>query len=197
MGMQNGISLIEFLTYGLAGYIALALAVALTVMDIVRYRRRLRLTVSHLTIWNTGNQSLVLFHLILVNPSSSGRTVLTHSIGTPIGITGTTAIPLRNEQLESAYFLLPNGDKSPLYPESEILRGSLDIPPHQSVSRIVGQYLTVDSALQKLPLPYRFWVFVHDIDGKQLAKVPVKITLEQLTTDGIYRIEKMVLVNYK
>jgi hypothetical protein len=132
---------------------------------------------------------------VLVNPSSRGQTVVTYTIKPPIGIKSTNAFPLRNEHLESSCYLLPNGEESTVFQTGEILLGSLDILPYQSQNRIIGYYLEADFQQRKRsPLPEKFYIFVQDIDGKQLAKTYVLITDEQLTTDDIYAVHKRVIL---
>ena len=67
----------DIVVFGLWGYLALILSIILFVLDILRYRIRLRLLVrAVMVVGYKDNQSLVLFRLTFVNHGLRGRVVV-------------------------------------------------------------------------------------------------------------------------
>lgn len=186
------ISISDILLLGIPAYLALIISVALFVLDRIRYHTKLQVRVPQMhVVWNEGNQSLVLFRLIFVNHSLTGRTVVKTIIELPPGITEMPVQWLFGNSYDEVTAVLPNSERSIPFAASEILLGVLDIPPHQSQNKMVGYFVEVSlggiTALwgqDRKSLTIRFLVL--DVNDKILAKVGILIPLQQLKSVGGY-----------
>lgn len=190
----------------IAGF-ALVIAVVGFVMGMLRYRIPLEVRIpSCIVLWSEGNQSLVLFRLISVNHSLRGRTVVKVAIESPIGIIGTAAVWIYDDNYEQARVLLPNSAQTKSFPISEVLFDALDIPPHQSRSKWVGFLLDYSQIVwdsQDLSTHFEFssavpiFFLVSDVMDKPLTMVQLTTTLNELKTVGVHPIEYTARWSYK
>lgn len=184
--MWNDIAL-----YGIPAYLALIVSIFLLVQDIQRYHLKLRIWVQRVFVLHSeGNSSIVLFDLAFVNPASRGKTVNIAKLDPLPGINDTEYSLVYDDNLEYATCLLPNMELPPIkFPVDQILQGPLDIPPHQSRCQYYPRILEFSEVAQAgvsrdLRLPFRLYVF--DIDGKQMAKCEIHISLNELCTPKVY-----------
>jgi hypothetical protein len=119
------------------GWIALAIALALVVVQLWNYFRPLQMRVVGFVVpYVHNNISLVLVRLGFVNPSSRGRTVCDVFVDSTLKNV-TVQQPLVEYQLNqnALIYRLPKDETRCSIPIAEALQPPLDILPHQSQSK--------------------------------------------------------------
>lgn len=178
---------------------ALILSLIIFVRDILRYRIKLQMRVSaQIVLWSEGNQSLVVFRLMFVNHSLSGRSVVKTILESPSEVTGTPAVWLFDENYEKVTALLPNSEQTDAFPISEVLTDAVDIPPHQSRCKWAGFLLNLSriediSDNQQIPILF----LVADVDDNPLAMVQVPMTKHDLKTLGAHIVGENAILSWK
>jgi len=185
--------------------IAVVISLAVFVRDNHRYRIPLEIRIpSYLVLWSEGNQALILFRLVFVNHSQSGRTVVKVVAESPTGITGIPAVWVFDKDYQNVNALLPNSGRTDSLPIDEVLHDALDISPHQSQSKWVGyvvqfpQYLdgmNLKKILDNRQIPLFFCAL--DVNDKALAVVEIPTILHELKTVGTYPVEYTATHSYK
>jgi len=189
MGVLKDIAL-----YGIPAYVALIISAIILVQERLRYYIKLRLIISYVRVgWNKENQSLVLFRMAFVNHALRGQIVESIVMIPPQDITYQTFVYQCPEDSERAFCPDADGQYSYSLPANEVLRDALDIPAQQSRSAWYGVLLNwwqVPPILEDVLFP--IWFYAHDIDGKELAKYGIVMTLKQLRNPKMYKVPKSV-----
>ena len=158
-------------TPNILGILGFGLALALAVLEICRYHKRLQLRVRQIDlIGSSGDIYLVLLLLTFVNPALVGKTVYHVAVGKP----NKKDVSRPNYQYEGGHRIarvsLTNDVR--IYADleaDESLEVPLDILPHQSQSGWIAVQIANVEKVDGIP-KVRLVVYAYDVSDKTVAK---------------------------
>ena len=165
------------LIVSIAAAFALGLSVYLAIVEHHRYRIPLQMVLKEIDYRGlAGCKHLILIWVSFVNPASVGKTVFLVLGGAP----NSEAFSLCPYQLDrptdTVIFQPPNSEKGYQVAKSESLWLPLDIPPHQSETKVFLALLTQDAVNQALQVHLRLKAF--DVLRNKLAEIDQTIELK-------------------